>query len=100
MPTLRGFSCHLAEKEYTAADWSEMKNGDRFVCKSCGSILVASPVSQGLWPFEQPVISTSADGLLGRIVLGFGQDLAGEIYVLTTGRGNTGQVFKIGPPAS
>jgi glucose/arabinose dehydrogenase len=63
--------------------------------ESGGSILMAEPASQGLWPFEAPVISTTPDGRLGRLVLGFGQDLNGEIYVLTTGGGNTGQVFKI-----
>jgi glucose/arabinose dehydrogenase len=67
-----------------------------------GSIFVASPVPQGLWPFEEPAIAGTADGFLGRIVLGFGQDLSGEIYVLTTGGGNTGQVFRImlAPPAA
>jgi hypothetical protein len=42
------------------------------------------------------VISTSPDGRLGRFILGFGQDLDGEIYVLTIG-GATGEVFKIVP---
>jgi hypothetical protein len=41
---------------------------------------------------------------LGHYVLGFSQDLAGEIYVLTTDNtgptGNTGKVYKIIPPAT
>jgi glucose/arabinose dehydrogenase len=63
-----------------------------------GRIFVATPAAQGMWPFVEPVISTTPDGNLGRLILGFGQDLDGEIYVLTTG-GPTGQVFKIVPPA-
>ena len=61
-----------------------------------GRIFVATPAPQGLWPFVEPVISTSPDGRLGRFILGFGQDLDGEIYVLTSG-GATGEVFKIVP---
>jgi hypothetical protein len=42
------------------------------------------------------------DGQLGRCVLGFGQDAAGEVYVManTTGipAGNTGVVLKIVRP--
>lgn len=62
-----------------------------------GRIFVATPAPQGLWPFVEPVISTSPDGRLGRFILGFGQDLSGEIYVLTSG-GVTGEVFQIVPP--
>jgi hypothetical protein len=61
-----------------------------------GRIFVATPAPQGLWPFVEPVISTSPDGRLGRFILGSGQDLDGEIYVLTIG-GATGEVFKIVP---
>jgi len=63
-----------------------------------GQIFLATPATQGMWPFVEPVITTSADGRLGRFILGFGQDLDGEIYVLTSG-GATGEVFKIIPPA-
>jgi glucose/arabinose dehydrogenase len=63
-----------------------------------GQIFLATPATQGLWPFVEPMITTSADGRLGRFILGFGQDLEGEIYVLTSG-GATGEVFKIVPPA-
>ena len=57
--------------------------------------LVASPASQGMWPFNEPAISTSPDGRLGRFVLGFGQDLDGEVYVLTAGGPGGGEVFRI-----
>jgi glucose/arabinose dehydrogenase len=63
-----------------------------------GRIFVATPAPRGLWPFVEPVISTSPDSRVGRVILGFGQDLDGEMYVLTRS-GATGEVFKIVPPA-
>jgi len=63
-----------------------------------GQIFLATPVPEGPWSFVEPVITTSPDGRLGRFILGFGQDLDGEIYVLTAG-GATGEVFKIVPSA-
>jgi glucose/arabinose dehydrogenase len=56
---------------------------------SLGRIFVATPALQGPWPFEEPPIASHPGGL-GDIVLGFGQDLSGEIYVLTAA-----SVFKI-----
>jgi glucose/arabinose dehydrogenase len=58
-----------------------------------GRIFVATPAAEGLWPFVEPSL-TSHPGGLGEVLIGFGQDLAGEIYALTPGR-----VFKIVPPA-
>jgi hypothetical protein len=47
-------------------------------------------------------VAGTPDGRLGRYVLGFGQDLDGEVYVLTTENtgptGNTGKVFKLVGP--
>ena len=58
-----------------------------------GRIFVATPAAEGLWPFVEPSL-TSHPGGLGEVLIGFGQDLTGEIYALTPGR-----VFKIVPPA-
>jgi hypothetical protein len=48
---------------------------------------------------QQLQVATSPSRRLDRYVLGFGQDLAGEMYVLTTEEagpsGTTGQVFKL-----
>jgi hypothetical protein len=38
----------------------------------------------GLWHMEQLRIATSPTGRVGHYVLGFGHDLAGEMYLLTT----------------
>ena len=52
---------------------------------------------------QQLRIATSPAGRLGHYVLGFGQDPAGEMYVLTTDQtgptGTTGQVFKLVRPS-
>jgi glucose/arabinose dehydrogenase len=57
-----------------------------------GRIFVATPDARGLWPFTEPHIGSHPAGL-GEALLGFGQDLSGEIYILTSGR-----VFRIVPP--
>jgi hypothetical protein len=52
---------------------------------------------------QQLRVATSPTGRLGHYVLGFGQDPAGELYVLTTDQtgptGTTGQVFKLVRPS-
>jgi hypothetical protein len=58
--------------------------------------------SAGLWDFVNVTLSNRQGGELGEYLLGFGQDNAGEVYVLTSGMtgpsGNTGQVFRLIPP--
>ncbi|MDP9453072.1 MAG: hypothetical protein M3P97_06735 [Actinomycetota bacterium] len=51
-----------------------------------GAVFVAKPrkAGQGLWPFEKLTFTNTADGELGDFLLGFGQDRAGEVYVLTS----------------
>jgi glucose/arabinose dehydrogenase len=82
---------------YVFGDWSrEFEEPD-------GSVFVASPRKKGLWHMEQLRIATSPTGRVGHYVLGFGQDLAGEMYVLTTDRtgpaGATGKVFALVRPS-
>jgi hypothetical protein len=52
---------------------------------------------------QQLRIATSPTGRVGSYVLGFGQDRAGEMYVLTTDRmgpaGTTGKVFRLVRPS-
>jgi hypothetical protein len=68
-----------------------------------GSLFVAKPRKRGLWMLQQLRVTTSPTGRLGHYVLGFGQDPAGEMYVLTTDQtgptGTTGQVFKLVRPS-
>ena len=82
---------------YIFGDWSrEFEEPD-------GSLFVAKRRKRGLWHMEQFLITTSPTGRLGDYVLGFGQDLAGEMYVLTTDNtgptGTTGKVYKLVSPA-
>ena len=78
-------------------DWSrEFEEPD-------GSLFVAMHRERGLWKMQQLRIATSPTGRLDHYLLGFGQDPAGEIYVLTTDEtgptGTTGKVFKLVRPS-
>jgi glucose/arabinose dehydrogenase len=82
---------------YIFGDWSrEFEEPD-------GSVFVAKPRKSGLWHMEQLRIATSPTGRVGHYVLGFGQDLAGEMYVLTTDQtgpaGTTGKVYRLVRPS-
>lgn len=64
-----------------------------------GAVYVAQPASAGLWPVTQLEVVGAPEEHLDHFVLGFGQDLDGEVYVLTTDNpgptGNTGKVFRL-----
>jgi glucose/arabinose dehydrogenase len=68
-----------------------------------GSLFVAKPRKTGLWMMQQLQVTTSPTRRLGHYVLGFGQDLAGEMYVLTSDQGGptgaTGRVYRLGRPS-
>jgi len=81
--------------QYVFGDWSrEEDEGD-------GSLLIAKPNDggSGQWKIRQLEIAGSADGRLHHFIVGFGQDAAGEMYVLvkdTLGpTGKTGKVYKL-----
>ena len=65
-----------------------------------GRVFAATPTSGGLWPMQELLFDGQR---LRRFVLGFGQDLAGEVYVETreTGAavGTTGKVWRLGSPS-
>jgi glucose/arabinose dehydrogenase len=93
----RGRALPQFSGRYVFGDWSrEFEEPD-------GSLFVAKPRKQGLWMMQQLRVATSPAGRLGHYVLGFGQDPAGEMYVLTTDQtgptGTTGQVFKLVRPS-
>jgi glucose/arabinose dehydrogenase len=49
------------------------------------------------WNYEKLRFSNMSNNELGMLVLGFGQDKAGEVYVMTSaGAANSGKVYKIG----
>jgi glucose/arabinose dehydrogenase len=82
---------------YVFGDWSrEFEEPD-------GSVFVATSRKKGLWHMQQVRIATSPSGRVGHYVLGFGQDLAGEMYILTTDQtgpaGTTGKVYRLVRPS-
>jgi glucose/arabinose dehydrogenase len=83
VPNLRG--------GYVFGDYADSTGG--------GRIFVGSEATSGAWSFKEVQIAGTADGRLGRAVLAFGRDAAGELYVLTniTGGpfGTTGAIHKI-----
>ena len=93
----RGQALPQFSGRYVFGDWSrEFEEPD-------GSVFVAMPRKKGLWHMEQLRIATSPTGRVGHYVLGFGQDLAGEMYVLTTDQtgpsGMTGKVYRLVRPS-
>lgn len=73
--------------------------GDYSAVSGFGKIFVASQATSGTWSFKEVQIAGTTDGRLGRFVLAFGRDAAGELYVLTSATagpsGTTGVVYKI-----
>jgi glucose/arabinose dehydrogenase len=82
---------------YVFGDWSrEFEEPD-------GTLFVASPRKKGLWLIQELRVANRPSGRIDHYVMGFGQDLSGEVYVLvsqSTGpTGNTGKVFKLVRPS-
>jgi glucose/arabinose dehydrogenase len=63
-----------------------------------GKLFLGKPKVSGLWDYEQLELKSYPQDL-GQYVKSFGQDLNGEIYVMTTSQlgpqGNTGRVYKL-----
>jgi glucose/arabinose dehydrogenase len=63
-----------------------------------GELFLANPGGPGLWDFQEIELA-SHPGDVGYYLKGFGQDLAGEIYLTVSSilgpSGNTGKVFKL-----
>ena len=68
---------------------------------SDGTLLAAQENSDGTWTLNELVVAGRPGGRIGRFILGFGQDEAGEVYVLTTANagptGETGELHRIVP---
>lgn len=82
---------------YIFGDWSA-----HHFDEAEGLLLVAQPRKGGLWKVSELRIHNRPEGRLGHYVLGFGEDAAGEVYVLTTDNvgptGETGTVYRIVRP--
>ncbi len=63
-----------------------------------GKIFIATPAGSGLWIYTPLALKSFPDNL-GQYLKGFGQDLSGEIYVVTSSQvgpqGTTGKVYKL-----
>jgi glucose/arabinose dehydrogenase len=85
LPRLRG--------QYVFGDWS------RSLDRTDGTLFVATPRPKGPWSLRQLRVAGTADGHVGHLVLGLGQDRRGEIYVLTSDNkgptGTTGQIYRL-----
>lgn len=94
----RGSTLNQFRGRYIFGDWS------REFAEPDGSLFVAKSRKNGLWQIQELLIQGNPDGRLGHYVLGFGQDLQGEVYVLTTDMtgptGNTGQIFRLVRPGN
>lgn len=92
----RGDALPSFQGRYVFGDWStSFGQGD-------GALFAAAPPADGaMWSFQELEIATRDDGRLGAFLLGFGQDVERELYVLTSGRagpqGTTGRVWRIVP---
>lgn len=88
LPQLRG--------RYVFGDWS------RSFATPDGTLLVATPRKKGLWRIQELLVQGSPGGRLGDFILGFGRDLQGEVYVLTSDSvgpsGTTGKVYRLVRP--
>jgi glucose/arabinose dehydrogenase len=89
----RGRNIAGLQGKYVFGDWNDAREDTK------GVLLMASPQNTGLWVLEQIFVTNGFQGRFDHYILGFGQDLAGEMYVMTTDMvgpsGTTGQVFKI-----
>lgn len=85
LPQLRG--------RYVFGDWSTS------FTQPDGTLLVAKPRPAGLWKLQELAVEGRPGGRIGHFVTGFGQDAAGEMYVLTSDTtgpsGETGLVYRL-----
>jgi glucose/arabinose dehydrogenase len=83
---------------YVFADWSRSEE------QADGTLLIAKPRDNGLWNIQELRVAGSSDGRLHQFIVGFGQDAAGEVYVLTKNTlgptGSTGKIYKLAPPSN
>src|ERR687895_1197773 len=92
----RGTELRQFSGDYIFGDWSREEE------EPDGSLFVTKPRKAGLWKMQQLQVTNRPGRRLGHFLLGFGQDLAGEVYVLTTDQagptGTTGRVYRLGGP--
>lgn len=93
----RGAALSGLESQYIFGDWSTSFG------EGLGKLFVATPSdTEGeLWPMQELSIADREDGSLGEFLLSIGQDLDGELYILTSETpgptGETGKVYRLVP---
>jgi glucose/arabinose dehydrogenase len=93
----RGRALPQFSGRYVFGDWSRDEE------EPDGSLFVATRRKKRLWAMQQLRIATSPSGRLDHYLLGFGQDPAGEMYVLTSDEqgpsGTTGRMYRLVRPS-
>jgi glucose/arabinose dehydrogenase len=94
----RGKAIKELQGKYVFADWS------RSWALPDGVFFTATREGKGRdskWNLEPLPVAPASGGKLGAYIVSFGEDEAGELYVMTNGRnsltGQTGKVFKLVP---
>lgn len=94
----RGTALPWLEGRYIYGVWSS----GGFEPGGQGRILVSTPREDGMWDVQELIVTGTGNRQPPGFVLGFGQDLAGEVYVLITSEvgptGHTGRVYRLSAP--
>ena len=94
----RGDEISQFRGRYIFGDWSS------HFAEPDGTVLLAQMRKKGLWQIHEVLFQSRPDGRLGEYVLAFGQDPAGEVYILTSEEtgptGTTGKIYRIVPPGA
>ena len=89
----RGSALAELRGRYVFGDFAQAFN------RASGSLYVATPQGSGLWQVQPLVTGGDAAGRVDDFVKGFGQDAAGEVYVLVSDvlgpSGATGRVYRL-----
>ena len=94
----RGGEVASWEGNYIFGNWSRnyQPDGDLFI-----GVRPATDTGQ-LWDYQAIELSNTSNGRLNQYLLAIEQDLAGQVYLLTSGQtgpsGTSGQVFRLVPP--
>jgi glucose/arabinose dehydrogenase/plastocyanin len=88
----RGEAVSALQGNFIFGDWSQSFG------QPGGRLFMSEPQEEGLWPITELIVAGEFEGF-EKFLLAFGEDLDGELYVLTSEMGGptgeTGQVFRI-----
>ena len=92
----RGSELPQLTGRYVFGDWSTSFGQPN------GTLMIAKARPKGLWKLQELDVEGRPGGRLGHFITGFGQDGAGEVYVLTSDTagpsGTTGRVYQLTRP--